>query len=53
LGHPGAPLTGIAEKADGTLVVGGVLGRERRNHPDHIVDRRNSSTINVSKGENK
>jgi hypothetical protein len=53
LGHPGAPLTGIAEKADGALVVGGVLGRERRNHPDHIVDRRNSSTINVSKGENK
>jgi PQQ-dependent dehydrogenase (methanol/ethanol family) len=41
----------IAEKADGALVVGGVLGGERRNHPDNIVDRSNPSTTNVSNGE--
>ena len=40
----------IAKKADEALVVGGVLGGERRNHPDNIVDRRNPSTTNVSDG---
>jgi len=44
---PGDTLMTSAEKADGTLIVGGILGGERRNHPNNIVDRSNPSTTNI------